>query len=166
MDVHLSLPSEAIVEIYGGLGLRALDPSSAVAYAPEFSDVRAWFERIWDEVRTALDDVRRQGQAKIDEWMPRIQAKLEEAKRTLGARSEQLMELLQKHLIEGARLVQSALLALLPNSVAVEAASAPLREVTIQCQLSYGSDVTMGINWALKMAAGATMSVSAKYALP
>lgn len=166
MDVQLSAPGETIVEIYAEYDLRSVDPRRTVAFAPEFSEVRAWFERIWEEVRTALDDVRREGEAKISEWMPRIEAKLAEARRILGEQKDALMKLLLEQLVAAARKVQSALLALLPDSVSVDAGSAPLREVTIQCQLTFSSDVTASITWALKMAAGGSLSVSAKYALP
>jgi hypothetical protein len=166
MDIHLSLPGSAVLAIYAELNLSTANPSDAVAYAPDFSEVRAWFERIWSDVVNAMADFCESGQDKVAEWMPRINAKLDEARRELGERMDRLVALLQENLVKGARHTQSALLALLPMSLTIAAGAAPLRELTVQYQLTVSSDISIGIAFALKMAAGSTVTVAAKYALP
>jgi hypothetical protein len=163
MDVELRLSGERILEIYSEVARHPVDVGAAIAYAPNFSQITTWFERIWDEIQNAMADVYRHGQERIAEWMPQIEKKLGEAKQELGDHSEKLIAMLQKNLLKGACQVHSALLALLPATLTVGTSEAPLTELTVQYQLAIGSDVTASINWALKMSAGATVSVAAKY---
>lgn len=166
MEIPLSLPGSVVLRIYGEVDLISKSADGSVAFGPEFSDVRAWFERIWDDVQNALADVSRHGEAKVSEWMARLNGKLSDARRELGERVDTLIALLQDALVKGARKVQSALLGLLPPSLPVDSVSIPLKELTVQYQLSMGADLSASLNWTLKMAAGSSVTVGAKYAMP
>lgn len=165
MEIQLSLQASALLDIYKNVAPMSHGPERAVAYAPEFSEVRAWFDRIWDDVQSALADVTRRGKDKVAEWMSRLNDKLADARRELGDRADKLIALLQDALVQGARKVQSGLLSLLPPSLLVESVSMPLKELAVQYQLSMGGDISASLNWTLKMAAGSTVTVGAKYAM-
>jgi hypothetical protein len=65
--------------------------------------VRAWFDRIWSEIQNALADVTRYGEARAEEWMPKIGSKLAAAKQELGDRVAMLVALLQENLLKSAQ---------------------------------------------------------------
>ncbi len=165
MEIQLSLPASVVRGIYGEVDVFSKSADRAVAFAPEFSDVRAWFERIWEDVQNALADITRSGEAKVSVWMTTLNGKLSDARRELGERVDALVALLQEALVKGARKVQAALLGLLPPSLPVESVLVPLKELTVQYQLSMGSDISASLNWTLKMAAGATLTVGATYSI-
>src|SRR5215831_4487770 len=142
MDIQLSLPGADVVHIYESIDPFDESATRAAANAPTFSEVRVWLERIWDDVQNALREVTRHGEAKVAEWMARLDAKLAEARRELGERADALMTRLQELLVEGSRGLLTALLRLLPPAAQIQSGAVPLKELTVQYQMSVGGDVS------------------------
>jgi len=166
MDLELQLPGSVLLEIYRSVALQPGSPAGAMAFAAGFTRVKTWFTTIWDTIRDAMADVYQSGEGRISEWVDRIRDKVEEAKRELGDQADQLVAMLQENLLKSARAAHSALLRLLPMSLTVDSGDASLRELTVQYQLAVGADITISVAAALRMSAGTTVSVAAKYALP
>jgi histidinol dehydrogenase len=165
MHLELQLPGPALLNIYRSVAKKPVNPDGVAAYAPGFSAVRTWFDAIWDTVQDAIADVYQQGDAKITEWTNRIRDKIALAKQELGDQAEQLVAMLQENLLKAAQNVQTAMISLLPTSLSIRSSDMPLNELTVQYQLTVGADVTAAVAAALRMSAGTTVSVSAKYAL-
>jgi len=163
MDLELRLPGPVLLDIYRSVAQQSAASAGATAFAPNFTAVKTWFTTIWDSIQDAMADVYMSGESKINEW---IQQKVTEAKRELSEQASQLLTMLQEKLLKAARSAHSALLGLLPPSLVVESANASLRELAVQYQLAVGADITVSAAAALRMSAGTTVSVAAKYVLP
>jgi hypothetical protein len=166
MIVELYLPPQRICTVFEQIAnINDRDEWAAKAHVPEFSSLKTWRDRLWSEIQLAINDVAENGASRVKHWIKQVQLTIGQMRQELTERAEDVLASVEELLKEACRRIQTALLALLPGTVSIGKEDALLKEVTMQVQLAVDSGLTASLNWALKMTAGGTMSVSAKYAV-
>jgi hypothetical protein len=164
MDVELFLTPADVKDIFADVG-RAPRPSrpGANAHAPLLPEVGKWVNDLWSKIETAIDDVTQRGKDQIGFWKNQISELIDDMRRQISEGTQQVLDQVEKMLFEACQRLQSKMLQLLPASAALFGKTANLSELSVQYQLSVSTTFVAALNWALQIAGGATISVSAKY---
>jgi hypothetical protein len=169
MEVKLYLDPRDIKAIFAQVGTaQAAAPWSGQAHAPDLSVIIEWRDRLWSRIERAIADIAERaerGKEQISKWVEEIEKMIRDMRSQIGERAEEVLAKVQELLFKACQGLQAAMLELLPATVTIRRQTAKLQDVGVQYQISVATTFVASLNWALQLASGANLSVSAKYAL-
>jgi hypothetical protein len=164
MQVKLLLHPDEIVSVFEQVQITDdINSRLGEARAPDFSKVSQWVDQIWTNIKLAVQDVSVKGEDQIEIWTERIKSEISEMREDLGDSSNQVLTLIKEKL-ESCRLtIWQSMVNMLPASLNIKGETVTLSEIEVGYELSTEVGIEASLAWALKLAAGGTMSVLAHY---